>query len=113
MPVQDNIKPLYAHAMAYLNPSVNEGIGRTTAEAMFFGCQVVAHASGGTLDLIRHGKTGYLFHTVEECAALLREVCINGQDKIIEAAQDFARQNLSIENYGDKILAVYGKLLGK
>lgn len=111
LPVQDDIKPQYAHATAYLNPSVNEGMGRTTAEAMFFGCPVVAHASGGALDLIRHGQTGYLFHNVEECASLLREVCTNGQDKIIEAAQDFARQNLSIENYGDKILAVYGKLL--
>ncbi len=111
IPVQEDIKPYFANAMAYVNPSLTEGFGRTTAEAMFYGCPVVARASGGTLDLIRHGETGWLFDTEEECAELLKKVCTTYQEQIILKAQEFAKQNLSIENYGKKILKIYHKLL--
>lgn len=108
---QEDVKPLFANAMAYINPSMKEGMGRTTAEAMFYGCPVVACASGGTLDLIRHGETGWLFDTEEECAELLKKVCTTDQNQVILRAQEFAKQNLSIENYGSKILEVYQKVL--
>lgn len=111
IPAQKDVKPYFAHALAFVNPSVNEGLGRTTAEAMFFGCPVIAYASGGTLDLVKEGETGYLFNTVEECSELLRKVCTSEQEEIILRAQEFAKQNLSIENYGKKIMAVYNSVL--
>ena len=111
IPAQKDVKPYFAYAMAFINPSVNEGMGRTTAEAMFFGCPVIAHASGGTLDLVKHRETGYLFNTVEECAELMNQVCSMDQEEVILRAQDFARQNLSIEKYGSKIMEVYKTVL--
>lgn len=108
---QKDVKPLFANAMAFINPSINEGLGRTTAEAMFFGCPVIAHASGGTLDLIKDRETGHLFNTVEECAEMMKIVCTTNQEKIILQAQEFASQNLCIENYGEKIMEVYEKVL--
>jgi glycosyltransferase involved in cell wall biosynthesis len=111
IPVQEDVKPFFAQAKAYINPSVNEGMGRTTAEAMFFGCPVIAHASGGTLDLVRDGETGYLFNTVEECAELMRKVCIADQEEMILRAQEFVKVNLSIDNYGKKLLEVYNSVL--
>lgn len=111
LPYQMDINQQFIYAMAFLQPSMNEGMGRTVAEAMFFGCPVVAHASGGTLDLIKHGETGWLFNSEEECAELLRLVCTTDQESLILKAQDFARTNLSIENYGTKILKVYNSVL--
>ena len=111
IPVQEDVKPFFAQAKAYIKPSVNEGMGRTTAEAMFFGCPVIAHASGGTLDLVRDGETGYLFNTVEECAELMRKVCIADQEEMILRAQEFVKVNLSIDNYGKKLLEVYNSVL--
>lgn len=111
IPVQEDVKPFFANAKAFINPSINEGMGRTTAEAMFYGCPVIAHASGGTLDLIKDGETGYLFHTVDECTELIKKVCTENQDKIILQAQEFAKQNLSVEKYGKKILEVYNLVL--
>lgn len=111
IPVQKDIKPFFAKALAFVNPSINEGLGRTTAEAMFFGCPVIAHASGGTLDLVRNGENGYLFNTVEECAELMRNVCTTDQGEIILRAQKFAAENLSIERYGQKIIEVYNSVL--
>jgi glycosyltransferase involved in cell wall biosynthesis len=108
---QKDVKPFFSQAMAFINSSVNEGMGRTTAEAMFYGCPVIAYASGGTMDLVRDGETGYLFNTVEECAELMRKVCTTDQEDIILRAQEFAKQNLSIENYAPKIMEVYNLVL--
>lgn len=111
IPPQKDVMPFFSQAMAFINASVNEGMGRTTAEAMFYGCPVIAYASGGTLDLVKDGETGYLFNTVEECAELMRKVCTTDQEDIILRAQEFAKQNLSIENYGSKIMEVYNSVL--
>ena len=113
VPAQKNVKPYFAQAMAFVNPSVNEGMGRTTAEAMFFGCPVIAHASGGTLDLIKDGETGYLFKTVDELSELMKRVCTTDQEEVILRAQEFAKNNLSIEDYGEKIMEVYKTVLKK
>ena len=59
-----------------------EALGRVTAEAMFYGCPVIAHATGGTLDLVKDGETGYLYNTIDECAELIRKVCPENQEKV-------------------------------
>lgn len=113
VPCQTDVKPWFAHAACYIMASECEGMGRVTGEAMFFGCPVLAHATGGTLDLVKDGETGYLFNTVEECAVLLRKVCASDNEQIILRAQEFAKDSLSQEVYGPKIMDVYNCVLGK
>lgn len=113
VPCQADIKPWFSHATAYIMASENEGLGRVTAEAMFYGCPVIAHATGGTLDLVKDGETGYLFNTIEECAQLIRKVCLENQEPMIMRAQEFAVNNLSEEVYGPKIIEVYNQVLSK
>ena len=88
-----------------------EALGRVTAEAMFYGCPVIAHATGGTLDLVKDGETGYLYDTIDDCANLIQKVCAESQERLILQAQDFAINNLSQEIYGPKIMNVYNKVL--
>ena len=111
IPCQNDIKPFFAHATAYLMTSDFEALGRVTAEAMFYGCPVIAHATGGSLDLINNGETGYLYDTIDECSEIIRKICSSAQDKVIQQAQDFVVNNLSCEVYGPKIMNVYHKLL--
>ena len=111
MLLQDDVKTLYAHATAFLQPSENEGMGRTTVEAMFYGCPVIGRASGGTSDLIEDGETGYLFNTDEECAELMKRVCSDNQSELILKAQDCVKHNCSIEDYGDKLIHIYNTVL--
>lgn len=111
VPCQKDVKPYFAKASAYIMASDCEGLGRVTAEAMFYGCPVIAHATGGTLDLVKDGETGYLYRTLEECAQLIRKVCIENQEPMILRAQDFAVNNLSQEVYGPKIMEVYNQVL--
>ena len=78
---------------------------------MSYGCPVIACASGGTLDLVKDGETGYLFNTVEECAELMQKVCTTDQEEIILWAQKYVKQNLSIEKYGQKIMEAYNSVM--
>ena len=113
VPCQVDVKPFFTHATAYIMASECEGLGRVTAEAMFYGCPVIAHASGGTLDLVQDGITGYMFHTVDECAELIKKVCFQDNKQLIHQAQEFAINNLSQEVYGPKIMEVYNQVLSK
>lgn len=107
---QKDVKPYFAKATAYIMASEFEGLGRVTAEAMFYGCPVIAHATGGTLDIVKDGETGYLYNTLDECAQFIRKVCTEPQEALILRAQKFAVDNLSQEVYGPKIMEVYNKV---
>lgn len=111
VPCQTDVKPWFSKATAYIMASECEGLGRVTAEAMFYGCPVVAHATGGTLDLVKDGVTGYLYNTVEKCSQLIQKVCVEDQTEIVLRAQKFAVENLSEEVYGPKIMEVYNSVM--
>lgn len=110
---QKDVKPYFAKASAYIMASECEALGRVTAEAMFYGCPLIAHATGGTLDLVKNGETGYLFNTVDECAELIKQVCETPQKELIIRAQEFAVKNLSQEVYGPKVMNVYKSVLDR
>lgn len=110
---QQDVAPYFQKAAAFLMCSKNEGLGRVTAEAMLAGCPVIAHASGGTLDLIRHNDTGYLFNTIDECAHLIKHVVTSNQDKTIDNALLFANENFLEESYGKKVLDIYKRTLSQ
>lgn len=111
LPCQSNVKPFFEKASAMIMASKYEGLGRVTVEAMFYGCPVIAHASGGTLDVVQDRKTGYLFNDIEDCARLLRHVCLTNQEEVALHAQEYAVDNFSMDTYGARILNVYHSLL--
>ena len=95
--------------------SKSEGLSRVVCESMLFGCPVlVSSESGGALDLVKEGETGFVFHTVNECAELMQKVCLENHETMIVQAQEFAVNNLSQEVYAPRVLNVYKEvLLGK
>ncbi len=111
IPCQKKVKPFFQKATAYIMASDCEAFGRVTAEAMFWGCPIIAHATGGTLDLVKNGNTGWLYYSEKECAKLIRKVCNESQENIIINAQNFALKNLTREYYGPKITKIYFNIL--
>ncbi len=105
-------------AMASLDVFVHTGEHETFCqaiqEAMSCGVPVVAPAAGGPIDLVDHGRTGYLYgpgdlsamrsHVEElvESVALRKAFGSAGQDKV--AAKSWA-------TLGDELLARYDELL--
>lgn len=108
-----DVKKHMSTATAFLMCSENEGLGRVSIEAMFYGCLVIGRNSGGTKDFVFDGKTGLLFNDEDSCAAAMRKAVEGDNREIIEYAQRYACANFSIEDYGGKILDVYERTLGK
>ena len=106
-----DVKPFMERASAFLMCSKNEGFGRVTAEAMFYGCPVIARNSGGSPEFIAHKQRGFLFDTMEDCINCMKEVATTDTSSIVKSAQEFAMDNFSEENYGNKILDIYSKIM--
>lgn len=105
-----DIRETVSQATAFLMCSQNEGLGRVTVEAMFYGCPVIARRSGGTLDFIRDGETGLLFDTDEACARLMQAMAERSPLEMVQRAQQFAIGHFSEEGYGLRILQLYRTL---
>jgi sulfoquinovosyltransferase len=56
----DDLSSAFASADAFIMPSDSETLGFVVLESMASGVPVVGAAAGGIIDLIDHGKTGYL-----------------------------------------------------
>jgi len=107
----DKVKEYMSRATAFLMCSENEGLGRVSIEAMFYSCLVIGRNAGGTKDLLLDGKTGLLFNDIDGCVAAMQKTVETDHQDIIRYAQQYAQENFSIENYGGKILEVYGRIL--
>ena len=108
---QPNMSSQYLSASVFLMCSQFEGLGRVTLEAMAYGCPVIAYAAGGTTDFITHGKTGWLFSTVDECARLLREVVTTDCEAITKSAKELVDAEYTEKNYGDRMINLYHSIL--
>ncbi|MCA0849961.1 glycosyltransferase family 4 protein [Salipiger thiooxidans] len=111
----EDIQPLYRGSHIFLHPQIAtrsgqdmEGFGLTIADAMSFGCVPVAGASGGPLDFIRNGETGYLVDgtkTGEIVTALERLITDPAhREALAAAARDFALAQLTWDAHARKIL---------
>ena len=54
-----------------------------------------------------------MFNDMDGCVTAMQKTAETENISIIQYAQQFARENFSIENYGAKILKVYGKVLNR
>ncbi|HWQ46150.1 MAG TPA: glycogen/starch synthase [Longilinea sp.] len=75
---------LYAGADILMMPSRYEACGLSQLIAMRYGCLPVARATGGLVDTIKDGKTGFLFAPIEAEAfqgSLERALALYGQPK--------------------------------
>lgn len=108
----ENLRPILSKASAFLMCSKNEGLGRVTIEAMFYGCLVIGHRTAGTLEVIQNKVNGLLFDSVDECKYLLAELpSMKNYGKIISNAQKYVVSNFSEEEYGQKVLNVYYSII--
>lgn len=106
----DDVRPHLLRATAFLMCSHNEGLGRVTVEALFYGCPVVARRSGGTPEFIRHGQNGFLFDSVQECGALLRDMPRQDFARLAAEANRTAAGSFSEEAYALRLREIYDSL---
>ena len=94
--------------------SAAEAFGRVTAEAMLGGIPVIGSRSGGTIELIEEGVTGYLYPKgdVDALADKLALLIENHElrNSMGKAAQEYAVSHFMIERCVQEILDVYASL---
>lgn len=113
--VSDRVQELYAGSDLAFVCSAEEAYGRVTIEAQLSGCFVIGPDSGATPELIRDGRTGYLYHagSHESLAEKIMEVINHPEQsrKIAEAGQEYARKMYTKENNFKQIQVIYEESL--
>ena len=99
---------LLSRAYGFLNPiEWEEPFGMVMIEAMALGCPVISFARGAAPELIVHGETGFLVHTVDEMVQ-----CIPRLDQIDrQSIRTYVERNFSARAMANNYAKVYRRLL--
>lgn len=108
---QRDVSYFFSEASAFLMCSICEGLGRVTIEAMYYGCPVIAFASGGTLEIVTDNQTGHLFYDDNELVKKMKEIVQKDQLPLLKKAQDYAVNNYTAESIIPSIITIYNNLL--
>ena len=99
----------------FVQPSLEEGFGIATLEAMAAGLPVIATAVGGLPELVKDGRTGWLVPPGDSTALAerLRLLLLNPEKRhaMGAAGQARARDSFSIERMVEAISKIYDDLL--
>ncbi|GHU72238.1 glycosyl transferase family 1 [Spirochaetia bacterium] len=108
--MRDDIYKLMAKATALIVPSIFEGFGRITAEAMFNGCLVLGYNTAGTKEILEPDNLGLLYLDSDELINNMIEIADNGIESyypMILKAQLRAVDLYSIEQNVNKVYDFY------
>ncbi|QLC74729.1 glycosyltransferase [Pseudomonas sp. LPB0260] len=88
-------------ACVYLSTARWEGMPVSVIEAGFAGLPVVASMCAGNVDVVEHGKTGWLFETPDEATAHVLTALRNSElsQSVAKTAFDIAKERFSVERY--------------
>ena len=120
-----DILALYQEAQALIVPSLSEGFGFITAEAMFSGCLVVGHDIAGTKEQFDNGKQltgkeiGLRYTTQEQLVQHLLDITTathNGTfteqyEPMILRGQQVVKQLYTTEHNAEQIIRFYHQIL--
>ncbi|MEV8543717.1 glycosyltransferase family 1 protein [Streptomyces sp. NPDC051572] len=110
----DELARIFASLDIFVHTGPFETFCQTVQEAMASGVPVVAPAAGGPLDLVAHGRTGFLFPPRDE-AAVTDAVRTLAADPALRAEYGTAARAM-VEGrtwaaVGDQLIAHYGDVL--
>ncbi|MEG3897645.1 MULTISPECIES: glycosyltransferase [unclassified Microcoleus] len=112
----DEVKSLYARASIFwhgcgfgeVNPQRFEHFGMATVEAMQNSCAPIVFNGGGQPEIVEHGRSGFLFHTVEELCQHSHQLIVN-PDLLAElqAGAQQRSQNFRLARFEKKIKSFF------
>lgn len=116
---RSDIYDLMSRAQAVLVPSVFEGFGFITVEAMLNRTLVIGRNTGGTKEQFDNGykiigyEIAFRCNSIDEMAAQMECVLKNGQqnfNNMIVSAEKVVRKLYSVENNAEQIMKIYNTL---
>lgn len=119
---QNDVTSLYRGARALVVSSLYEGFGRCMPEAMFQGCIVVGHDTGGTKEQFDNGlaqcgqEIGFRYKTEAELVNCLENLHNAEKSDLLplrKLAFDMVNSHYTIENNVRKTLDFYNRILNE
>ncbi|MEG4117437.1 glycosyltransferase [Microcoleus sp. N9_B4] len=108
----DEVKSLYAKASIFwhgcglgeVNPQRFEHFGMATVEAMQNSCAPIVFNGGGQPEIVEHGRSGFVFNTVEELCQHSHQLIVN-PDLLAElqAGAQQRSQNFRLAHFEKKV----------
>jgi glycosyltransferase involved in cell wall biosynthesis len=112
---QSNVGLQYEKADISFNCSACEAFGRKTVESMLAGNLVIASNTGGTLDILEHGKTGLLYQQgdpLDLMNKIIYALChAEEMRQIASAGRQFACEHFSARRNAEEVAALYEEIL--
>ena len=107
--------PLYYQCDCALVCSENEAFSRVALEAMSTALPVIGRNSGGTPEIIVHGKTGFLYDSIEELVASMQNLVQEPEEarQMGLAGWQRARELFSIEDNAANVYKVIQSVIEK
>ncbi|PSB37435.1 glycosyl transferase family 2 [filamentous cyanobacterium Phorm 46] len=112
----DEVKLLYAKASIFwhgcglgeVNPQRFEHFGMATVEAMQNSCAPIAFCGGGQPEIVEHGRSGFLFNTVEELCRYSHQLIGNpGLLAELQAGAQQRSQNFRLAPFEHKVKSFF------
>lgn len=109
------VNAFQTYSQVIVQKSLREGFGLTVAEGMWKKKAVIGGNVGGIKTQIKHGETGFLVNSPEECAKMIVEVLKDGQkvERIGRKAHDYVRRHFTHPRLIRDHLLLYHKLLNR
>jgi glycosyltransferase involved in cell wall biosynthesis len=113
--LRKDIPDVLAASSLYVIPSLREGMGQSTMEAMAMGLPVIASNVGGLPELVKDGETGLLVPPADMTAlAGAMKRLLEDQKRasvLAERGKDYVRNTYAIGRTVDRTLDLYLELL--
>jgi colanic acid/amylovoran biosynthesis glycosyltransferase len=114
---QDDIRPFYAAADAFVLPSFAEGVPVVLMEAMAAGVPVVATAVGGTSELVLPEQTGLLIPpgSVSALTDALRRILTDGElrERLATGGRAKVLDEFDLPRIGEQVAELFRQLLAE
>ncbi|KKU11110.1 MAG: Glycosyl transferase group 1 [Parcubacteria group bacterium GW2011_GWB1_46_8] len=111
---QSELHKYYSQGSVFAMMSVEEGLAMVIPQAMACGLPVIATTNTGAEDIVENGKQGFII-PIRDIDALKEKILYfyEHRDKIEEmgrCAKERVSTGFTWDDYGDKIIAAYGKI---
>lgn len=114
---QSELKPLMSSSHVFCLPSIDEGFGMVTAEAMACGTPVIVTTNAGSSSLVDDSKNGFVIpiRRPDIIASKLETLAHNPQlrDEMAKYALESVQKLGGWDSYGEEIIKVYKKIISE
>ena len=113
---RDEVAAQMSRASVLVLPSVEEGLAMVQAQALACGCPVIATANSGAGDVFEDGREGFIV-PVRNPESIAQALALLYRDRdLLHAMSEAARRRMETiggwDRYGDRIMALFDRLLG-